>query len=116
MRQPLSPRARQLAIVGGVLAAYWLAVLLSILDARTGRSEFFTWGIPYILTFPSSTTVGPLITLQDNVFNAVTTGNFTAALNAVNNAAIRSTYAQIKTLVTQYVINGVRHHDFTYKA
>ena len=67
-----------------------------------------------LLSFPTNTTFGPVGSFANNVFTSVQAGNFTGALAAVNSAAIHSTYAQVKTIVTAYVINGVKAHDFTF--
>ncbi|MCA1685726.1 MAG: hypothetical protein LC745_07005 [Planctomycetia bacterium] len=67
------------------------------------------------LTFPSNGTNGPVAVLQNNVFNPVSTGDFNSALRAVNTTAIHTTFAQVKAIVNQYVVNGVRAHDFTYR-
>ena len=78
-------------------------------DLPSGSSSLYS-----LLTYPSATTTGPIITLQNNVFTAISTGNFSGALQAVNSAAIHSNYAQMKSIVLSYVVNGVKAHDFSY--
>ncbi len=75
-----------------------------------GNSLYFT-----LAQFPTmtSTTTGPIYTIQNNVFTALTNNSFNGMLGAVNSTALHSTFARVKTIVTSYVLNGVKAHDFT---
>jgi len=80
-----------------------------IADLPSGSESLYS-----LLTFPLNGTAGPIATLQDNVFTSVSTGNFNGALQAVNSAAIHSTYNQVRAIVNSYVVNGFHNHDFGY--
>lgn len=97
---------------GSGFNGYLSAAKTSVGDLPSGSDSLYL----LLARFPTqtSTATGPIYTLQNNVFTKLSNNNFTGVLAAVNSAAIRSTYAQVKATVSAYVVNGVKAHDFTY--
>ena len=90
---------------------YILSPTSPVGDLPSGAKSLYS-----LLTFPTQTTTGPIGALQGSVFLPISGGNFGGAFAAVSDAAIHSTYAQVKVIVSQYVVNGVKAHDFAYHA
>lgn len=90
---------------------YLNSTYTSVGDLPSGSQSLYA-----SLTFLSSTTYGPLVTLESNLYTAINNQDYAGAVATVNTAAIHSTYAAVKTAVTSYVVSGVKNHDFTYHA